>query len=60
MNLTEAVREEREVEETMNSIFDLAGTSGDLAHVLRLLKRLEAEFGRVRPGLEAEIGRIQG
>src|SRR5215207_7992144 len=33
------------------------GASGDLSRVPELLERLEAEFGRVRPALEAEIAR---
>ncbi len=33
-----------------------AGRSGELERALVLVERLEAEFGRVRPALEAEIG----
>ncbi|MGI8910065.1 MAG: response regulator [Rubrobacteraceae bacterium] len=34
-----------------------AGASGDLTHVSGLIEGLEAEFGRVRPALEAEVAR---
>lgn len=34
-----------------------AGASGDLSHAPVLLERLEEEFGRVRPALEAEVER---
>jgi two-component system, sensor histidine kinase and response regulator len=34
-----------------------AGASGDLGRVPELLDRLEEEFGRVRPALEAEVAR---
>jgi two-component system, sensor histidine kinase and response regulator len=37
-----------------------AGASGDLARAPRLLERLEEEFGRVRPALEAELARSRG
>ena len=35
------------------------GVSGDLARAPDLLEQLEAEFGRVRPALEAEVARSQ-
>jgi CheY-like chemotaxis protein/HPt (histidine-containing phosphotransfer) domain-containing protein len=37
-----------------------AGASGDLARAPELLRRLEEEFGRVRPALEEEVARSQG
>jgi two-component system sensor histidine kinase/response regulator len=36
------------------------GASGDPARAPRLFERLEEEFGRVRPALEAELARSQG
>jgi hypothetical protein len=36
------------------------GASGDLGHAAELLDRLEKEFGRVRPALEAEVVRSRG
>ncbi len=33
------------------------GVSGDLTHAPELLEGLEVEFGRVRPALEAAVGR---
>src|SRR5215207_8388335 len=36
------------------------GASGDLGHAAELLDRLEEEFGRVRPALEAEVVRSRG
>ena len=36
------------------------GTSGDLTRAPQLLGQLEAEFGRVRPALEAEIEGSRG
>jgi HPt (histidine-containing phosphotransfer) domain-containing protein len=36
------------------------GASGDLARAPELLEQLEAEFGRVRPALEAEVARSRG
>ena len=36
---------------------EVAGESGDVAALSRLLERLEAELGRVRPALEAEASR---
>ncbi|MCA1687812.1 MAG: Hpt domain-containing protein, partial [Actinobacteria bacterium] len=37
-----------------------AGASGDLSRVPGLLERLQEEFGRVRPALEAEIAGNRG
>ncbi len=37
-----------------------AGHSGDLSRAVALVEPLEAEFGRVRPALEAETGRRRG
>ena len=36
------------------------GVSGDLARAPDLLEQLEAEFGRVRQALEAEVARSRG
>jgi HPt (histidine-containing phosphotransfer) domain-containing protein len=36
------------------------GRSGDLSRTPVLIERLEAEFGRVREALEAEIAGIRG
>ncbi len=36
------------------------GRSGDLSRAPALVEQLEAEFGRVRPALEAETGRSRG
>ncbi len=42
---------------TLSAQLQEVGASGDLAGAPQLLERLEEEFGRVRPALEAEIVR---
>lgn len=46
----------RQMSDPCGELQDIGG-SGDLMRVPELLGRLEAEFGRVRPALEAQVAR---
>ena len=45
---------------TISTDLQDAGRSGELERALVLVERLEAEFGRVRSALEAEMNRSRG